>query len=168
MRGTPSAGLSINANWRYERGVHRKLGSPKQEKSINLHLKATVHPGHWQIEVADEDIHGHANKPERQQTPKTNPDWTRLLLSSKVRGGGQGRRVDGHTGNCERQGGKGSQRRRRRMTRNTSGVKTKKLDDGMHENGKPAIGPDCERINACSVRERRGHTTTSLKRTSID
>ena len=52
--------------------------SPKQGKSIDHHPKATtVHPGHWQIEVADEDIHGHAHqlhdKPERQQTPRTNP-----------------------------------------------------------------------------------------------
>ena len=33
----------------------------------------------------------------------------------------------------------------------------KRLDDGMHENGKPAIGPDCERVSACSVGVRRGH-----------
>ena len=102
---------------------------------------------------------------EQQQTPRTNPDWPRLLQAARW----WPRTSSGRPHRQLREaGGKGSQRRRRRRTRNTSGVKTKRLDDGMHENGTPAIGPDCERISASSVGEKGGHTTTSLKRTSID
>ena len=43
----------------------------------------------------------------------------------------------------------------------------KRLDDGMHENGKPAIGPDCERINALlGGREARPHLEMNLHRLS--
>ena len=95
----------------------------------------------------------------------TNPDWPRLLLLSDVRGGGPSGRSHQQ---LREAGGKGSQRRRWRRTRNTSRMKTKRLDDAMHENGKPAIGPDCEPHQRLLSGERRGHTTTSLKRTSID
>ena len=162
-------GCSISANWRYQRGVHRKLGSPKQGKSINHHLKADDCPS-WPL--ADRgcgrrhswkrDHQLHTTNLSGQRTPRTNPDWPRLLLWSKLRGGGTS------SGQPHRQlreaAGKGSQRRTEEEdVKHLRSENKKRLDDGMHENGKPAIGQDCERISACSVGERHGHTTTSLK-----
>ena len=44
----------------------------------------------------DHQLH---DKPDKR-TPRTNPDWPRLLLHCTLRGVGQGRGVDGHTGSC--------------------------------------------------------------------
>ena len=94
-RGCPSAltgdtSVVSTASWALPNKGSPSTTTSRRRLSILLADRGRGRIHSW---TRDHQLH---DKPERQQTPRTIPDWQGLLLSSKLRGGGQGRRVDEH------------------------------------------------------------------------
>ena len=90
-----------------------------------------------------------------------NPRNPKPLPSGMLHGGGQRRRVDGHTGKCERTGGGGATGGASNTRKSWAGNRNKS-PVGMALKACPAMGPDWEKRAACSVGVKRGVTVEAV------